>query len=208
MDHELSLSREHVSAERVESSEYDAVLARRIVDGDLDAWDRFFDRFSTWAYRFAYYHLNRNHADAEDLCSDILVTAARSMHTYNPSRGSLDLWLLGVARHRLSLFYRRRGAEQPYTPEVVESQGQAGVQDLGRLADRIVAQEAVNRALAELPERQASALIGKYVEGYSTEELARIENTTPKAMESLLTRARSSFRSIVCELLGIEGRGR
>jgi RNA polymerase sigma-70 factor (ECF subfamily) len=53
----------------------------------------------------------------------------------------------------------------------------------------------VNRALAGLPQRQAAALIGKYVSGYSVEELANHMRSTPKAVESLLSRARAAFRA-------------
>lgn len=172
----------------------DEALARAIAAGDTDAWDRFFDRYSPWVYRFAYAHLNGNHADAEDLCSDVMLTAAKSIGKFDPQRGELDLWLRGVARHRLARFCRSRRIELPLIPDLVDQSSDSETVSPD-LAEQVQMRDAVNRALACLPERQASALVAKYVEGYSTDELARQHQSSPKAIESLLVRARAAFRS-------------
>lgn len=180
----------------------DEGLVKGITSGDRDAVHALFDRFSTWTYRFAYHHLGRNAADAEDLCSDILMTAIGSITTFDVTRGSLDAWMLGIARHRLSRFCRRHHLDLPFIPEVVETDLSLDKGSVKELEDRVLMQDAVNRGIACLPERQARALIGKYVEGYSTEELARLLATTPAAVESLLVRARNAFRAAVNALSG------
>lgn len=178
----------------------DQALARAIAGGDTNAWDRFFDRYSPWAYRFAYRHLNGNHADAQDLCSDIMMTAAKSIGKFDPKRGSLDMWLHGLARHRLSRFCRSRRIELPLITDVVD-QSSCSETSYASPADEVQAKYVVNRALASLPERQATALVAKYVEGYTTDELARQIESSPKAVESLLVRARAAFRSAFISLL-------
>jgi len=153
MDVRVGLCRGSAAAQERYLIDSDEAMARRIAAGDADAWDMFFDRFSPWAYRFACRHLDGNRADAEDLYSDILMTAAKSMSSFDPAGGAHT-------------------------------------------------KDAVNRALACLPERQASLLIGKYVEGYTTDELARWADMTPKAVESALARARGAFRSVFTRLMG------
>jgi RNA polymerase sigma-70 factor (ECF subfamily) len=200
MDYEIGLKRQSV---KEESADLDAEMAEEIASGDTGAWDRFFDRFSPWTYRFAYHHLAGNHADAQDLCSDILITAARSIGKYDATRGSLDVWLLGIARHRLSRFCRHRRIEQPLTADLQSC-------DADRNPDReerMVMRSVVNRILADLPERQSYVLTGKYVEGYSTNELARMMDTTPKAVESLLVRAKNAFRKALSAITGGENDG-
>lgn len=205
MDQEIGLQKEWVSVEIWDGNSSDADIAGSIVDGDTQAWNRFFNRYSAWVYRFSYYHLNKNHADAEDLSSDILLAAARSMHTYDPLRGSLDVWLLGLAKRRLSRFCKLRSREIPIIPEYAETNDLPCNDGMSSLTDQLAVKDAVNRTLGVIPENHASALIGKYVEGYTTEELARIRNTTPKAMESLLTRARNSFKAVFNDLLNAKG---
>ena len=171
-----------------------------IAEGDTDAWDRFFDQYSPWVYRFAYTHLNGNHADAEDLCSDIMLTAAKSIGKFDAGRGELDLWVRGVARHRLARFCRSRRIELPLIPDLVDQSSDSETTSAG-LADQAQVRDVVDRALACLPERQATALIAKYVEGYTTDELAQQAQSSPKAIESLLVRARTAFRSAFNRLL-------
>jgi RNA polymerase sigma-70 factor (ECF subfamily) len=172
----------------------DELLACRIADGDTDAWDRFFHRYSSWAWRFSYRHLNGNRADAEDLCSDIILTAARGIGKFDPRRGDLDAWVYGLARNRLSRFCRSRHVELPLVPDIVDLSSDSESSSTGML-EKIQQRDVVNRALSCLPERQANVLIGKYVEGYTTEELARRIESSPKAVESLLVRARAAFRT-------------
>jgi RNA polymerase sigma-70 factor (ECF subfamily) len=187
-----------VAIRDVEDTQLDAALARRIASGDTDAWDQFFDRYAPWAYRFAYRHLAGVREDAEDLCSDILLTAAKSVGRFDPRRGDLDAWMYGLARHRLSRFCRGRKIELPLVCDTFVSSDT----NSSTLADKVQTKDLVNRALASLPERQATALIGMYVEGYSTDELARIIGVSPKAVESLLVRARTAFRSAFAKLGG------
>ncbi len=173
----------------------DQDLARRIVAGDAGSWQTFFDRFSPWTYRFAYHHLGGDRADAEDLTSDILLVAVRSLSRFDARRGTLDVWLLGLARHRLARFCRKHRREAPRWADV-----ERGDEELAPFVDEALTRTVVNQALASLPERQAAALIGKYVLGHSVEEMAASTHSTPKAVESLLSRARAAFRSAFVSL--------
>lgn len=200
MESEVALNQHRASDHGTYQADTDGAMARRIAAGDVDAWDRFFDRFSPWAYRFAYRHLDGNRADAEDLCSDILLMAARSIGKFDESRGDLDVWVHGLARHRLSHFCRAHRIDLPLIPEIVDQSINSETPS-SSLADQAQARDVVNRALACLPERQAAALVGKYVEGYTTDELAAQSQSSPKAIESLLVRARTAFRSAFTRLL-------
>ena len=203
VDCDASVARETGVAE--DSPSHGAVtsdqgLARRIAGGDTQAWDDFFDTYFPWAYRFAYRHLGGNRADAEDLCSDILMTAARCIRRFDPSRGTLDLWLLGIARHRLARFCRKRRTECPLVLDATEAPNNLETSIPAEALDAAFTREAVNRALASLPQRQAAVLVGKYVAGYTVEELARTQGVTSKAVESLLSRGRASFRHAFAKL--------
>lgn len=200
LETEVILNRRHRVEAQAEATDTGEALARMIAAGDMDAWDRFFDLYSSWVYRFAYTHLSGNRADAEDLCSDIMLTAAKSIGKFDPGRGELDLWVRGVARHRLARFCRGRRIELPLIPDLVDQSSDSETTSAS-LTDQVQARDVVNRALACLPERQASALVAKYVEGYTTDELARRTQSSPKAIESLLVRARAAFRSAFNRLL-------
>jgi RNA polymerase sigma-70 factor, ECF subfamily len=203
---EVALNRQYGVSETADHSDTDEALARQVAMGDTDAWDRFFDRYSSWTYRFAYWHLIGNHADAEDLCSDTMLAAAKSVGKYDPRRGDLDAWMHGLARNCLARFCRSRRMELPLIPDIVDQSSNSESTSCS-LRENIQARDVVNRVLASLPERQAAALIAKYVEGYTTDELARQTQSSPKAVESLLVRARIAFRSAFKKLLDTDSGG-
>ena len=180
----------------------DQTLAKAISSGDSDAVNTFFSRFSTWTYRFAYYHLDKNSADAEDLCSEILMSAIRSINTFDATRGNLDAWILGIAKHQLFRFCRRHHKDLPFIPEIIESDSTQDIGVINELEDQILMRDIVNQVLSCLPRRQVEALVGKYIEGFSTDELARLMETTPSSVESLLVRARNTFRAAINAING------
>jgi RNA polymerase sigma-70 factor (ECF subfamily) len=135
-----------------------------------------------------------------------MMTAAHSIGRYDARRGTLDMWLLGLARHQLARFCRKRRKEIVLVPDVGASDASSEVRVAEMQADEALERDLVNRALASLPERQATVLIGTYVSGHSVEELANHMASTPKAVESLLSRARVGFRMAFTALLG-DGRG-
>jgi RNA polymerase sigma factor (sigma-70 family) len=184
----------------------DEVLTRQITSGDVSAWERFYDQYAAWTFRFAMAHLSGNRADAEDLTSDILITAAKSIKRYNAARGPLDAWMLGVARHRLARFCHDRRLEAPFVPAIQDDLSESETPLPDTLIENTLTNEVVTRALASLPQRQAAALIDKYVSGHSVEEIARKSATTLKAVESLLSRGRAAFRAAFTAL-SQDGRG-
>jgi RNA polymerase sigma-70 factor (ECF subfamily) len=68
-------------------------------------------------------------------------------------------------------------------------------QDLARL---------VQLTLDYLPARYGDVLEWKYLQGLTMREIAERLNTTSKAVESLLTRARDAFRDGFVTLTGVE----
>jgi len=177
------------------ASDADQALANAIASGDSQAWERFFDLYADWAYRFSYSHLHGNRADAEDLCSDIMMAAACSIKRFDHRRGTLDQWLLGLARRRLARFCRERRLAPPLVPELAASNPRTRDIVENVSTDESLLRDLVGRALGSLPARQAAVLIGKYVSGYTVDELAREARSSSKAVESLLSRARAGFRA-------------
>ena len=56
--------------------------------------------------------------------------------------------------------------------------------------------ERIARVLAALPENYEAVLRAKYLDQQTVDQIASLWNETPKAIESLLTRARAAFRKI------------
>ena len=65
--------------------------------------------------------------------------------------------------------------------------------------------QAVRTALAELGPDSRAVLLGKYIDGRTVDELAGRLGRTPKAIESLLSRARGRMRSLLGPYVDSEG---
>src|SRR5690606_6397461 len=67
-------------------------------------------------YRYLYSKVN-NHADAEDLTSQVFLAALESLHRYVRGTG-FRAWLFGIARRKAADFYRKRKAMAPLNEAV------------------------------------------------------------------------------------------
>ena len=162
----------------------DAVLA-----GDAAAWRAWYDRHFARLAEYARWRCGGLPDLADDVIQETWLTAVRRLRAFDPARGSFFHWLCGLAsnaarnavRGRLRAGKRARPLDADHrAPEACPA-----------AADRA---ERTAAALAALPERYEVVLRGKYLERRSVDEIAAANNWTPKAVESLLSRAREAFR--------------
>jgi RNA polymerase sigma-70 factor (ECF subfamily) len=75
-------------------------LLRRMMAGDEDAFTLLYRRRHPAIFRFAL-HMSGNVAVAEDVTQEVFMTLIRDAKRFDPARGSLGGFLLGVARNHL-----------------------------------------------------------------------------------------------------------
>ena len=179
----------------------DLKLASQVLSGDERAFDRFFGENFPGLYRFALLRVDRHEDAAEEVAQATLCKAIDKLGTYR-GEAALFTWLCTLCRHEISAYYGKR--ERPASrvdlvednPEVraaLESLGAAQdgpEQSLGRSEIARLVQVTLDR----LPARYGAALELKYMEELSVKDIAERLDLTPKAAESLLTRAREAFR--------------
>lgn len=146
--------------------------------------DELVQLFSSDVWRFASSQVNRRE-DAEDIVMEVFAAAFSDFDKLTRV-GDQRLWLLAVARRKATDVLRRqyRRAERPISD--FEDAASAPWLDEDQLATR--------GALADLPEPQREAVILKYVNGLSTEEVGIVIKRSLAATNSLLQRARQSLR--------------
>lgn len=139
--------------------------------------------------------------EAEDITAETFAAAFEALPKF---RGGCEprLWLLGIARRKIADAGRRR-KRRPETlaSEVSQQSAQADVMTSELAAARDEPGAALNRAetnrrvrelMAQLKEEQREALLLKYVEGLSINEIAVVMGRSPAAANSLLQRARAT----------------
>ncbi|MCL5282658.1 MAG: sigma-70 family RNA polymerase sigma factor, partial [Planctomycetes bacterium] len=125
---------------------------------------------------------------AEETTQQVFVTAARQIGRFDPQRGELRAWLLGIARNRFLVLQAKERRRRRY--EALS--GQEGSEpDGGREPDLYV-----HEALARLPADYRRALEGKYLKRLTMKEMAEAKGISIEAIESLLRRARDRFAQV------------
>jgi RNA polymerase sigma-70 factor (ECF subfamily) len=186
----------------------DKKLAERLLNGDNQAFDVFFNTYFPRIYRFALLRLNHDHNLAEDTAQIVLCQAISKMSTY---RGEAPLfsWLCTFCRFEISKQRKARGRAQgeatlteddPLVRSALDSLLSATGNDPDVVAYRVELSRLVSVALDHLPALYADALECKYVHGYSVRDIASRIGKSEKATESILTRAKVAFRECFASL--------
>lgn len=180
----------------------DIHLVERMLGGDEAAFEEFSGRFVPALYRFALAKTDGERELAREVTQTALCKALAKLDTYR-GEAALFTWLCACCRNELLMCFRRRSS-RPAEVELEEGVETAAVGAAGMLPPRpdpevaLLRREAglrVHLALDLLPEHYARALEWKYLDHLPVREIAERLELGPKAAESLLTRARSAFRT-------------
>jgi RNA polymerase sigma-70 factor (ECF subfamily) len=155
----------------VESSSLLPAVAR----GDLDAFERLYDRHSSTLYALLL-RILANPDDAQEVLQETFVKAWTNAKMFDAVRGSDVAWLISIARSRGIDRLRSRKIRGDREDDAGRelSTGTGFVEKRTGADDAIESEErsAVRGALAELPEAQRVALALAYFEGLSQSEIA------------------------------------
>jgi RNA polymerase sigma-70 factor (ECF subfamily) len=137
-------------------------------------------------------------SDAEDIAQQVFVRVWKNAKRYEP-RAKFTTWLLKITRNLVFNELRRR-ARHPAVP----LQSETGEEERPIKDEHVVApdaslleqelQQAVDAAIANLPETQRMAVVLRRYEELSYEEIAETLEQSVSAVKSLLFRARTELR--------------
>lgn len=172
----------------------DSSLVAAILNKDRKATAEFVMRFGDSIYAYIRSRLAPRYEQVEDLVQETFLAAWESLGAYGGS-GSLQGWLMGIARHKVEDHYRMRLR----APEPIDDLNEDAVAlTIEPKALQMMEQGQLNaktqQVLASLPETYRLALIWRYWDKASARDMALKTGKTEKAIERLLARARAEFR--------------
>ena len=169
----------------------DAPLVRRMLRGEECAFDEFFETYYDRVFRFAASRTGDADA-AQDIAQATLVAAMRKLHAWR-GEGALFTWLCAICRREIFAYWERTRQRQGAGAVPADLEDPADGPDLS--LERRELARTVHETLERLPDRYGDLLEWKYIEGHAVAEIAARLHSSPKAVESMLTRARDAFRS-------------
>ena len=180
----------------------DRQLVQRLLAGDEKEFARVFRESYPRLYRFALARLNGDRDSADEMAQRTLCRAMRKLHLYR-AEASLFTWLCQICRHEIYDYVEARDRkgrhlvsvdDDPEVRSALESLPADALSDPVGTARRAEVMRFVQLVLDFLPTRYTEVLRWKYIEELGVDEIAGRLNVTPHAAESLLARARRSFR--------------
>ena len=170
-----------------------ASLMDKILQGDHEAIVAFYKTYSPQLLKYLQKKLPSKE-DAEEILNDIFLAAIDELAFFE-KKSSIKTWVFKIARNKLVDFYRKRKiksvllSQTPFLEIIANEINQPEFQfEKNKIRDRI------EKAFYNISLHYQKILHLHYEEHISVKELAIILDLSFKATESLLFRARKSFR--------------
>jgi RNA polymerase sigma-70 factor (ECF subfamily) len=174
----------------------DVDLLQRIRSGDVTALQVFYERYLPSVWRYVYALVHGNFHVAEDVTSETFLAAVRSIHQLDPAPSSVSGWLLGIARNKAADFFRKMNLQDQTLKTLHNGLASFPAEsidllELGELRGEVL--DILDRMEAE----ERLVLEWKYLDEISVREIGTRLGRSEKAIESVLFRARNSFRKLM-----------
>ena len=176
-----------------EAGPTDGELIQRVAEGDRDAFDELYRRYSRPVLGLALRRLG-DRGRAEDAVQEVFASVWRSAGSYRPERGPGAPWLYTIARNAIVDGLRRTPEPAAETPErAADEPGPDDRAESGWVAWR------VHRALEELPDHERPVIDLAYYGGLSQSEIAEFLHLP---LGTVKTRTRSALARLADALEG------
>jgi RNA polymerase sigma-70 factor (ECF subfamily) len=172
----------------------DAVLAVRASGGDVGAFGRLYDRHVDAIYRYVYYRV-RDDAEAEDLTSDVFMRALKAISRYEPRQAFLA-WLYRIARNAVIDRARRGGRQVSFEDALEHPSADQIIEPDDEILSRSDS-DSLRKALGQLTPLQQEVIVLRFLEGYSTQEIARIVGKREGTVRGIQFRAIGALRQLI-----------
>jgi RNA polymerase sigma-70 factor, ECF subfamily len=168
-------------------SDEDLMLA--VGEGDLEAFEELVQRHQTWAWGIAHRFLGHKE-ESEDVVQDAFLRLLEASGRYQPVCSLKTYFYQIITRLCLDRAKKKRPRYLDVIPDVPAS----GLDAPGEM-EKAQEADAVRAALDALVPQQRMAVVLRYYEGLSYQDIASALETTPKAVERLLARGRDRLQA-------------
>lgn len=159
-----------------------------------------YDNYADMVYNLCLNYL-QNSTDAEDVCQNVFIKVHKNLSNF-AGKSSIKTWIYRVTINQCHDYIKSRKRKKRFGHVVSLFQENKADSSLplpdfkhpGVLLEDKEALEAIFRKINVLPQKQKTALLLKSIDGLSQKEIADVMEISTKAVESLLSRARSNLK--------------
>lgn len=167
-------------------------LVLRAAGHDARAYAELYDRFVEKIFKYIYYKVGSK-SDAEDLTAQVFLKAWEAIGKYRLTERPFSAWLYRIAHNLVVDHFRMRREAVPIDDVTRIDEKEPDLEDL---TQRHLTAETLQRAIRRLTSDQQQVIILRFLEGYTTEEVARIMGKGQGAVRTLQHRALAGLARI------------
>jgi len=167
-------------------------LIKRAAQRDPLAARTLIDETGPVVYGFIYARVGGDQQAAEDLLQSTYLQAIRSADGFRGD-SALETWLCTIAKRQIAAHYKAERRRWMLRSKLQLIEGEAE-EETFELESALMEGDAVITALGRLTVAHRQVLVLKYMDGLSTEEVAKELGRTSTQVQSLLQRARGALR--------------
>lgn len=172
-------------------------LAVSATHHDREAFGLLYDRYVTKIYQYVYYKVGST-SEAEDLTAQVFLRAWEAIGGYEWREHPFSAWLFRIARNLVVDYHRARR-------DTVSLEGTDGGDEIRpsdeELPDQslqaLFTSEQLRQAVSKLTDEQQEVIVLRFIEGYSTAEIASIMGKREGAIRGLQFRGLATLRGII-----------
>ena len=180
-----------------------AILVRRCLGGDAQAWEEIVQRHHRRIYNLCY-RFAGSAEDAQDLTQEVFIRMYRTLKSYDLGRGSFMTWVTTITRNLL-VDHFRKSKQQRLTDslDTVSSEHEDAmplgerIEDKGAPPDAGVqgreTREIVHRALQKLSPELREAVILRDLQDMDYREIAVVLKVPEGTVKSRINRGRAEL---------------
>jgi RNA polymerase sigma-70 factor (ECF subfamily) len=176
----------------------DVALMQRVGAGDAVGFEELVERHQRLVVGTVARMLGNN-SEVEDIAQQVFVRVWRNAKRYVP-RAKFTTWLLKITRNLVFNELRRRSRHTQMSLQVESEDEERPIKDERATAPDAALleqelQQAIESAIAQLPETQRMAVVLRRYDDLSYEQIADVLDQSVPAVKSLLFRARAELRT-------------
>ena len=174
----------------------DLAIINRVLDGDVEAFSRLVDAHYDRCARIAF-RIVGNREDAEEALQDAFLRAFNALADYE-ERERFSAWLARIVVNQCRTVLARNRRREVMFPDVAPED----VPFVERGAGDDTWPD-LERALAHLPAEQREAIVLRFADDLTYQEMARITGAGESALKMRVQRAFARLRALIPELMHV-----
>lgn len=185
-------------------SDNEALLLRKIKDGDVASFELLIKDYQVYAYNIAY-RMMGNEEDAKDAAQEALIKVYKSIHKFKET-SSFSTWLYRIVMNTCKDELKKRKEKVLSLDKEMETDDGTMSREIGdeslnpsKIVERNEVSHVVQEAINTLPDANKMVIVLRDIQGLSYEEISQVIKEPVGTVKSRISRGRNQLKKILIE---------